>query len=627
VQDAKCNVESEIAEIYRRRIAEFEQRRQQTLRQADRVSLARIFSFLVGGGCIVLGLAAEGPGTPWFVLGGMLFVGFASMVWQHRRLLARGERLEQSIQINRDALGRVRRKWKRVRPTRVSLPDDGTPTADDLDLFGRASLFHLTCTATTPTGMHTLRDWLLTGAEPEAIARRQAAVAELAGQLDLRQELQCSGSGLADGRHDPEAFLRWAEGEPYLAGRRWLQWAARLLPLLMTALLVLGVAGRVPGTLWLAVVAVNLTISVIFCGEVHRIFGYISTREGEIRTYGKLFAQMATAKATSPELAGILEQITTPAPGAAEQLGRLGRIMDLANIRFSDAAHSIAQYTTLWDFHVLAILERWQRRCGRQARAWFEALGRFEALASLASLAHDNPGWTFATVEPQETPVLEAKQLGHPLLPDDVRVANDVTVGPPESFLLVTGSNMSGKSTLLRSLGTNVVLAQAGGPVCAAELKLPPVELATSMRIDDSLEDGVSFFLAELKRLKQIVDRAPQCSGRRPRTLLYLLDEILQGTNTAERQIAVRRVLAHLLEQGAVGAVSTHDLEVAADGELSKSCRPVHFRETIHGAAAEQQMTFDYRLRDGVATTTNALKLLDMVGLGEAESGESGAGS
>jgi DNA mismatch repair ATPase MutS len=196
-------------------------------------------------------------------------------------------------------------------------------------------------------------------------------------------------------------------------------------------------------------------------------------------------------------------------------------------------------------------------------------------------------------------------------------VANDVAIGPPGTFLMVTGSNMSGKSTLLRAVGANVVLAQAGAPVCAEQLTLPPILLATSMRIHDSLADGVSFYMAELRRLKQIVDAAREQTADTKRVLLYLLDEILQGTNTAERQIAVRRVLAHLLAEGAIGAISTHDLQLAADSTLSKAGQTVHFRETIHSESGRQEMTFDYRLREGLATTSNALKLLEIVGLGE----------
>ncbi len=199
---------------------------------------------------------------------------------------------------------------------------------------------------------------------------------------------------------------------------------------------------------------------------------------------------------------------------------------------------------------------------------------------------------------------------------------NDVEVGPAGSCLLVTGSNMSGKSTLLRAIGVNAVLAQAGAPVCAAQLVMPPVVPATSMRILDSLEDGVSFYMAQLMRLKEIVNLARHCESRGGRGLLYLLDEILLGTNSRERHLAVVRVLHFLVESGAIGAVSTHDLDLASSRPLAGVCRCVHFRETLNDQNAQHPMTFDYILRPGVATTTNALKLLKIVGLGDENQGD-----
>jgi DNA mismatch repair ATPase MutS len=291
---------------------------------------------------------------------------------------------------------------------------------------------------------------------------------------------------------------------------------------------------------------------------------------------------------------------------------RLQRLMELADLRHSALVHLPVQVLTLWDFHVIAAVERWQRRSGRYARRWLDALATFEAVAALAGLRFDNPGWALAAIGDHGPCVLEAADLGHPLLPGDVRVNNDVTVGPPGTFLLVTGSNMSGKSTLLRAIGLNVVLAH-------------------------SLEEGVSFFMAAVKRLKQVVEAA----GRRPSgapgdpcastgetsdpatgVLLYLLDEVLQGTNTAERQIAVRSVVRHLLARPAIGAITTHDLTLAGTADLSAAAQSVHFTEQLQSSEAGAVMKFDYRLRPGLATSRNALRLMQMVGLDD--SGELG---
>lgn len=242
------------------------------------------------------------------------------------------------------------------------------------------------------------------------------------------------------------------------------------------------------------------------------------------------------------------------------------------------------------------------------------ALGEVEALAALARLAHDHPDWAFPEIDPAADR-LAARALGHPLLPDDTRVPNDVTIGPRGTFLLVTGSNMSGKSTLLRAIGLNVVLAGAGAPVCATALRMPPLALGTSMRVQDSLAQGVSTFMAELQRIKAVVEAAEVERRRRQRAFLFLFDEPLQGTNSAERQVATRRIIAHLLRQGAIGAVATHDLSLAETPPLAGAAVPVHFAERIVATPVGATMTFDYLLHPGLATSTNALTLMELVGL------------
>jgi DNA mismatch repair ATPase MutS len=294
---------------------------------------------------------------------------------------------------------------------------------------------------------------------------------------------------------------------------------------------------------------------------------------------------------------------------APRSMRRLNRILGCAELRRGAAIlHAPIQALTQWDFFVLFALEGWRRDAGRHVRGWLEALGELDALAVLAALRHDHPDW--AIPEIVQDPVYTGDALGHPLLATDQRVANDVAVGPPGSLLLVTGSNMSGKSTLLRAIGLNIVLAQAGACVCAARLRMPVVNLQTSIRVQDSLELGLSYFMAALARLKSVVDAAEQSGDSR--LLLYLLDEILQGTNSAERSVAVRAVARHLLDAGAIGAMTTHDLTLAGEEPLKSSAQLVHFTETVD---ANGVMSFDYRLRPGLATSRNALRLMQMIGI------------
>ncbi|TVP79641.1 MAG: hypothetical protein EA352_00645 [Gemmatimonadales bacterium] len=262
-----------------------------------------------------------------------------------------------------------------------------------------------------------------------------------------------------------------------------------------------------------------------------------------------------------------------------------------------------------WDAHHLARIEAWREEHGSRVAEWARLVGEVELLAALAVLRHDHPDWTFGD-EAGPQAGIRATEVRHPLLAPHEAVPNDVEVPEPGALLLVTGSNMSGKSTLLRALGANQILFLAGGPVAASEWTAPPVRPWTAMRIRDSLTRGVSFFLAELQRLRAVVD------GAREGPTLVLLDEILQGTNTAERRIAARMVLEHLLEAGAIGAVSTHDLTLGREPSLESRMVEVHLREDVQEVDGQRTLHFDHRLRPGPATSKNALLLMELVGLG-----------
>jgi hypothetical protein len=440
-------------------------------------------------------------------------------------------------------------------------------------------------------------------------------VAELASLVDLRERLAVYGRRSRAVRpEDLDRFLRWADGRPWLLERHALRLLTWVLPSATAVLLALHLSGR-SGALWLAPVIAAAAISLRLGGRVHHTFEEAFGREGMFEHFPELIAVAADASFTAPLLRDLNARLRPDGQSAEEYLSELRRIMHAADVRLA-SIHGLIQLATLWDFHVLARLERWQRRHATQVRAWLDATAQLEALCALATLAHDHPEWSFAEMLEQDAsePCLSAEGLGHPLIADKIRVHNDVTVGPPGTFLLITGSNMSGKSTLLRALGVNAVLAQAGGPCCARRLRLTPLTVHTSIRVQDSLARGVSHFMAELERLKQIVDAADAARGG-PVTVLYLLDEILHGTNTAERRIAARRVIRHLLSVAAIGGVTTHDLELVDDATLRSHARLVHFQETF---SDERRLSFDYRLRPGLATSTNALKLMRYVGLPDA---------
>ncbi|MDY7095310.1 MAG: DNA mismatch repair protein MutS [Acidobacteriota bacterium] len=601
---------------YTRRRERFRRLEEAATQRSLRLSWARLAVFLAGVACLAVTLFyGGGLQTAGYLGAAVALIVFMILVRVHGRVIRRQRRWASLVRVNEHALLRLKRDWAALpEPPRLVPPtSSAAATVRDLDLFGPASVAQLLGAVGTPPGRETLGRWLTRGAASEVLAQRQRAVAELAPRLGFRQRLEALAAELVELAPEPEKFVAWAEDRPWLGARPALRLASFALPVISLGLLVAGIATPLPLHFWLISLVLNLGFSFAVHGPIHDAFARVSVRGGELAFYGRIFEHLlrlpGTGASRESALAPYREALVGRGTAVDREMDRLDRLVQLSDLRLS-MMHPVVEALCLWDFHVLHRMERWQRRVGPQVRKWFQVLGEVEVLAAFAGLLHDEPGWCFPVVDAAGPLELRGRELGHPLLAAEDRVCNTVTVGPPGSFLLVTGSNMSGKSTLLRALGVNAVLAQAGAPVCASEWVMPPLRLGTSIRVEDSLARGTSFFMAELERLKEVVDAA---EGSTP--LLYLLDEILRGTNSAERQIAVRKVLEHLLAAGAIGAVSTHDLELAAAEELRDAAVPVHFRETLHPPGVEPAMTFDYQLRPGIATTTNALRLLELVGL------------
>jgi DNA mismatch repair ATPase MutS len=351
----------------------------------------------------------------------------------------------------------------------------------------------------------------------------------------------------------------------------------------------------------------SLSLLVIMASrrDTHAAFAAVATREGALAGYDKLLEAIETSTADAELLEELRQRLRQGNATPSRAMRELRSAVSFFELRYQGLIYPFANLLLLWDVHCTVKLERWQQRFGKGARDWFGVLGEVEGLSSLSGLAFDEPTFSFPSIVAE--PRLLAEGLGHPLLPASARVGNDFTLPGAGSALLVTGSNMSGKSTLLRSAGVAVVLAYAGGPVCATRLELGSVRLATSLRIRDSLEEGVSHFYAELHKLKAVLDATAQ-----PLPVLFLLDEILHGTNSLERQIGARWILGQLLQRGALGAVSTHDMELCRlSPELMSHVRLVHLREDVQG----QEMTFDYKLREGPVSEGNALRLMRRIGL------------
>jgi len=494
------------------------------------------------------------------------------------------------------------------------------PNAADLDLFGPRSLFIALSRAETSIGEETLARWLLTPARVSEVKERQEAAKELLGQPSFLEDLSVFAQRADSRGRTDEPLALWGEspaefpvGEattPLLQKRRLLVIAARLLVPLTIVLFFtrayLETLAPHLGKLWVASFLGQLAVLAALHGAIARMVTFVSSREAPFGRFRAVFGRIEAVQLKSPPLSRIVSTVKDGESLASQEIGRLERIIGFADVRHNTIIHILLNMAFLYDVWVALALERWRSRSGRRTRPWLTALGEMEALASIATYAGEHPD--FAWPELEEGPKrLVAEGLGHPLIPASSCVANDAQLPEPGQALLVTGSNMSGKSTYLRSLGLCAVMANAGLPVCAKRAQLTPLIAWTSMRISDDLDQGMSHFYAELLRLKAIVDAVH--SGA---PVLFLLDEILHGTNSRERTIGARGVVLDLVRRGAIGAVSTHDFAlIAIADESGGRVKTVHFSDRIE----HDKMLFDYLLKDGVVQSTNAIRLMKLVGI------------
>lgn len=598
---------------YEGRIAHWTAQRDAFSRSSTTVSRLRLATFLAGVALIWWGLASASGNLRLAAVaaGAAALIGYAAFVVRHARILNDLERAETALQLSAHGLARIARDWNALPevPPPAELDMDAHPYARDLDLFGHGSLTKWLGRPATTEGARRLWQWLLVPSDPAEIKERQAAIDELGAGRQWRETLAIEGALTVASSIELARFLEWAEGN-HKPVPRVMRAVAIVLPLATWILGALFFTGVTDAAWWLVTIVISMVLSYAFAKPMYEVFARVTVGQRALERYATMLSQACHARWSAPALVKLQTMMCVggEAPAAVAHLARLGGWSQL----WIAAAilHFPVQMLTLWDFHVHFAIERWRARSGRHVRGWIDALGSTDALAMLAMIRADEPDWSFPRVDTDHS-ALDAAALGHPLIPAARRVANDVQVGPRGTLLLITGSNMSGKSTLLRAIGLNTVLAQAGAPVCASSFAMPPLDLHTSIRVQDSLELGLSYFMAALARLKQIVDAAER--GQSPgRVLMYLLDEVLQGTNSVERGLAVRAVVRHLLDAGAIGVMTTHDLALAGEEPLKSAARLAHFTEQVH---PDGRMTFDYRLRPGLATSTNALRLMQLIGI------------
>ena len=596
-----------------------------------RFSYARLATFVAGIALVVL---AWNQIVSFWLLALPLLI-FAWLVRRHDRLLRTRDRAVRAIRLYEHGLARIQDQWSGLGEPGDRFRDDNHIYANDLDLFGRGSLFELLSQARTRTGEETLAAWLKKPADARDVRARQQAVGELGPRLDVRENLALTGADVRTKVHT-DRLLEWAESPMPAAS------ALRMATWLVSATTAAGILFVAFTSIWQPLAVALLLQTIVLRRFRDQINSIVSAADPEARA--DFVADALTHRAMDLDVLADLLRILEKETFACERLtslrGRLqggsepashiiGRLHRLAVVHDSERnamalplglfllgylelSLAVAALIQLVRPHVAVAVDGWRRRHGKRVRVWIESVAELEALMSLAAYHYEHDQDPFPDIVasddvPRAPALFEGARLGHPLLPSASVVRNDVSLNQQGQLLVISGSNMSGKSTLLRTVGINAVLALMGAPVRATSLRISPLAIGATLRIQDSLQEGRSRFYAEITRIREIADLA---NG--PVPLLFLLDELFHGTNSHDRLVGASGVLMNLLDRGAIGLITTHDLALTAVAErLAPRAVNVHFEDWFEG----QQMQFDYVMKPGPVTRSNAIALMRAVGL------------
>lgn len=560
-------------------------------------AMLRLLTFFAGIALLILLWQWEPliglPGTVVLVL------LFHRLTQGHQKI--RDDRLHQEAlaQINEREMAVLRHDFS-LYPAGDEYHDPLHPYTIDLDIFGPYSFFQYTNRTSTVIGADRLAADLLEPFGPEQLAQRQAAIRELSELLDWRQHFLAHGQRTEDSTQQIDLLLEWLRQEPFVSSKRWLRLILPVFPFIILPLFGCLLYQQEFGWALLCILPAFLILRP-FIQRVNRVHEQTNQAEKTLRNYAQLIQHIEQQSFSAPLL---VKQASHLKPEVSRRIHRLSYIIGQLNARYN-AFTILLNLFGLWDLQWVLRLERWRKAEARALPLWFETLAHFEALSSLATTVYNNPDWVFPVFT--EKKQIEAEALGHPLIAADRRVTNEVILPTSGHIKLLTGSNMAGKSTFLRTVGLNIVLANAGMAVCAKAMKLPTLQVYTSMRTQDALHESTSSFYAELKRLKIIIEAVEEKEN-----VFFLLDEILKGTNSRDRHAGSRALIYQLIQQGGGGIVATHDLELGVleaqyEGAIENWCMEV--------AIAEGELNFDYKVKKGISQSFNATLLMQQMGI------------
>lgn len=529
----------------------------------------------------------------------------ALAVW-HELVIRARTRAERAAAFYERGLARIEDRWAGTGEAGERFRDAKHIYAEDLDLFGTGGLFQLLCSARTAMGEEWLARWLLAPSTVAAIHKRHELIAELREKIDLREDVALKGEGLR-AELNPAGLAAWAEGTAELTNSSVRGLVTALAIACVATIAAWAVTGEVLP--FLIALLVNLGVYARFKKRADAAMRGFQCNEDGLTLFEEILKRIEEEPFSSSRLRHLQEELKAGgAERASHAMRRLARMVTWIDARDSYFMKLI-ELPVLYSLQLGFVAEAWRRRWGRRVRVWIDVVGEVEALLSLAAYAYEHPGDPFPEIAEAENADAHfaGEELGHPLIAAARCVRNSVGLDERTRVLLVSGSNMSGKSTLLRTVGINLVLAMAGAPIRGKSLQLSPLALGTRIRSTDSLQEGRSNFYTEILRIRQVFTLADE---KMP--LLFLFDELLEGTNSHDRQIGAEALLRSLVDRKAIGMVTTHDLaltEIAVS--LDGSIRNVHFEDQISGG----EMSFDYKLKDGVVPRSNALELMRWIGL------------
>ncbi len=539
--------------------------------------------------------------SPWWLLAPVAI--FIALAVRHSRVDNDRSAAARAVAYYERSLARLSNQWIGNGNRGEQFRDPKHVYSDDLDLFGRGSLFELISNARTAAGESTLAHWLLAPGDATHVIARQASVAELRPRTDLREALTLVGEDIR-AAVDAKILGKWGTQHPahFFPGARILAPALAAAAIVTISLYFAHVLSLRP---FLAIVLAEIIFTYVTRVAVIQVVTSVSTPAHELGLLASLLERLEAEPFESARLVELKRDLASSGLPASAQIRRLTRLESQMESAKNQFFGPIAA-AVLWIPQFAMAIEAWRSQFGPHIGQWTAAIGEFEALCSLAGFAYERPRAVFPELIAASGPLFEAHALTHPLIPPESAIANDVSLGDPARLWIVSGSNMSGKSTLMRAIGLNAILAWAGSAVTCESLRISPMHIGASMRANDSVIDHRSRFYAEIERLRDIVNLS------RDGALLFLLDELLSGTNSHDRRIGAEALVRGLVARGAIGLVTTHDLALAKIADtLDGKAVNVHFEDHLEGG----EIRFDYQLRPGVVTRSNALELMRSVGL------------